>query len=369
MLVFGIVMTVLGSILPSIIENLNINKINAGLLPLLLTFGILLGSIVFGPIIDRFGYKSLLALANILILVGLIGIAVTQSFAFLRIFIFIIGLGGGVINGSANALVADISEEGRSAGLSLLGVFFCVSAFGVPFLLGNLMPHFSYENILLGVSFSVIVPILFFILPRFPEPKQVQGFPLKEGIGLLKEIPLLLFGFILLFESGMEMSVGSWASSFFKEELSVDVNKAIIYFSFYWLGMMVARLALNSLLKRFASAQILRICIGITFVGTLLMLFSHNLLFAVLGIILIGMGLAAAFPIILGFVGDHYTKLSGTAFSIVFVLALLGGMALPYLIGVISNSYGLRASFFIIPVSLICQLLLLTAVLNRIARK
>ena len=46
MLVFGIVMTVLGSTLPSIIVKFNIDKINAGSLPLLLTFGILLGSIV-----------------------------------------------------------------------------------------------------------------------------------------------------------------------------------------------------------------------------------------------------------------------------------------------------------------------------------
>ena len=369
MLVFGIVMTVLGSTLPSIIVKFNIDKINAGSLPLLLTFGILLGSIVFGPIVDRFGYKGLLIVAIFFILFGLIGIAVTRSFTLLRVFVFIIGLGGGVINGSSNALVADISEKDRSAGLSLLGVFFCISAFGVPFLLGNLLSRFSYENILLGVSLSVVIPLLFFIIPRFPAPKHVQGFPLKEGIGLLKELPLMLFGFILFFESGMEISVGSWASSFFKEELGADVNKAVVYFSFYWLGMMAARLVLNNLLKKFAPANILRVFIGITFVGTLLMIFTHNLPLAIFGVILVGIGLAAAFPIILGFVGDRYSQLSGTAFSISFVLALLGGMSMPYLIGLISNSYGLRVSFFIIPISLICQLLLLTVVLRRIAKR
>ena len=126
MLAFGIVLTTLGAVLPSVIERFGIDKAVAGSLFLLMTFGILLGSIVFGPIVDRNGYKGMLLLALALIVVGLEGIAFAPSMAWLRVAVSLIGFGGGIINGGTNALVADVSADGRTAGLSLLGVFFGV---------------------------------------------------------------------------------------------------------------------------------------------------------------------------------------------------------------------------------------------------
>ena len=116
MLAFGIVLTTLGAVLPSVIERFGIDKAVAGSLFLLMTFGILLGSIVFGPIVDRNGYKGMLLLALALIVVGLEGIAFAPSMAWLRVAVALIGFGGGIINGGTNALVADMSAEGRTAG-------------------------------------------------------------------------------------------------------------------------------------------------------------------------------------------------------------------------------------------------------------
>src|SRR6185369_8016751 len=136
------------------------------------------GSVVFGPIVDRNGHKGLLFLATALIVVGLEGIAFAPSMGWLRVAIATIGFGGGIINGGANALVADISADGRSAGLSLLGVFFGVGAVGVPFVLSTLLGWFSYTEIIASVGALVAVPLVMIALTTFPEPKQPQGFPL-----------------------------------------------------------------------------------------------------------------------------------------------------------------------------------------------
>lgn len=128
MLVFGIVMTVLGSILPSLIDRFAVDKAAAGSSITLLSVGILAGSLVFGPLVDRYGFKGMLTACSLLVFLGLEALAFAPSFDLLRAAVFFVGFGGGVINGGTNALVSDISEEGRSAGLSLLGVFFGLGA-------------------------------------------------------------------------------------------------------------------------------------------------------------------------------------------------------------------------------------------------
>src|SRR5206468_369605 len=102
-LTFGIVLTTLGAVLPSIIERFGIDKAAAGSLFLLNTFGIVIGSVVFGPIVDRNGYKEMLIIAIAIIVVGLEAIAFAPSMTWLRAAVVLTGFGGGLINGGANA--------------------------------------------------------------------------------------------------------------------------------------------------------------------------------------------------------------------------------------------------------------------------
>jgi FHS family glucose/mannose:H+ symporter-like MFS transporter len=360
MLTFGIVLTTLGAVLPAVIERFGIDKAVAGSLFLLMTFGILIGSLVFGPIVDRNGYKGLLLLATALIVLGLEGIAFAPSIGWFRAAIATIGFGGGIINGGTNALVADISVDGRTAGLSLLGVFFGVGAVGVPFTLGSLLGAVSYAAIIASVGALVLVPLVLTAVTPFPAPKQPQGFPLVAAKGLLRDPVLILTGFMLFLESGMEITVGGWTATFFKEELQIPDQRALVYLSVYWFGMMLARLALGALLKRASPTRILLSSLATAFVGALLLILTDSAPLAAIGVFLLGCGFAATFPVILGFVGDRYTQLSGTAFSIVMVMALTGGMILPYLTGVLGATYGLRGSFIIVPAAL-CLLATLLA--------
>ena len=360
MLIFGIVFSILGSILPSVIEKFAIDKINAGSLMSFLAIGTLLGSLIFGPIADRFGYKILLIICTSLILIGLETIAWAPEFWILRISVLLIGIGGGVINGGTNALVADISEGERSAKLSLLGIFFGVGAIGMPFLLGMLLELISYEIFITITGLIVILPIFYFTLIRFPKPKQEQGFPIAQGLGLVKQVPLLLLAFMLFFESGMEITIGSWTSTFFIEELSTDSNLAVTLLSFFWLGIVVARLVLGQILKTISPSLMLILCLIIAVISISLMIVSNNLYLAVPALFLMGVGCAAGFPVILSFIGDLYPQLSGTAFSIAFVIALIGGTIVPFSIGVLASTYKLRAAFVILPISIIIMLSLFT---------
>ena len=366
MLAFGIVLTTLGAVLPSVIERFGIDTAAAGSLFLLMTFGILLGSLVFGPIVDRNGYKGMLLLATALIAVGIEGIAFAPSMAWLRVAVVVVGFGGGIINGGTNALVADVSADDRTAGLSLLGVFFGVGAVGVPFVLASLLGTFSHSAIIAAVGAFVAVPFVITAATPFPAPKQPQGFPLATARRLLRDPVLLLMGLMLFLQSGIEITVGGWTATFFKDELRITERRALVYLSLYWFGMMLARLALGSVLKRAAPTRVQLACIALGFVGAATLILARDASVAALGVFLLGVGFAATFPVVLGFVGDRYAELSGTAFSVVIVMALTGGMLLPWLTGVLGATYGLRTSFAIVPVALVLLSLLLGVVTTRL---
>jgi fucose permease len=109
--------------------------------------------------------------------------------------------------------------------------------------------------------------------------------------------------------------------------------------------------------------------ISVAIVGALLLIVTRSASLAALGVFLVGCGFAPVFPLILGFVGDRYANLSGTAFSVVIVMALIGGMLLPYLTGVIGAVHGLRGSLVIVPVALLALGMLLLASRERVAAR
>jgi MFS transporter, FHS family, glucose/mannose:H+ symporter len=366
MLVFGIMLTTLGAVLPSLIERFGLDKAAAGSLFTLMSLGILAGSLVFGPLADRYGFKALLVVSAGLILAGLQGLAFAPEFGWLRPAILLIGFGGGVINGGATALVADITDEGKTAGLSLLGVFFGIGAVGVPFSLAMLLGAFGYTTLVALLGLTLLLPMAFMLAIRFPPPKHAHGFPLARAAGLVREPLLLLLGLMLFLQSGMEITLGGWTATFFQEELGLAGDSSLLYLSLYWFGLMLARLALGTVLARVPPRPVLAASMLMSFTGALLLLGTGTLLPAAAGVFLLGAGFAAVFPVLFGIAGERYAALSGTAFGIMLVMALTGGSTLPLVTGVLGEGYGLRASLLIVPAALLVQAVLFVLVLRRL---
>jgi len=327
----------------------------------------MLGSLVFGPIVDRYGYKMLLIISVLISAISLEGLAFTKTLSLLYICIFLIGLGGGIINGGTSALVADISSDHKGASLSLLGVFFGIGALGMPLLLGLLSEHFEFTTILAAVGMFMILPVIYFILLKFPDPKQAQGFPLKEGIKLVKQPALLLTGFFLFFQSGVESLVNNWTTSFLQAELSITNEKALYALSFQVVGLTIARLLLGTILKKFSSFVVLIISLLMVVAGNALLYLTDSYSISIAALIITGMGLAGGFPIILGYVGQLYANLSGTAFSIALVIALIGNTIINYSFGWIAKNYHIGYLPAGVIICILCMILVLFAIRRKIA--
>jgi MFS family permease len=368
-LLFGIVMISLGTINTFLTDKLALTELTIASLAALLPFGILIGSLVFGPVVDRFGYKIVLILCTLLIAAAIEGIAFAPALGVIQIAFFIIGFSGGAINGSTNALVADISITNKGAQLSLLGVFYGIGALGMPAVLGIMSKFFDYTNVIKVAGIVVLLPLIYFCLVSFPEPKHKQGFPIKKSLLLLKDTTLILIGCILFFESGMEGIINNWTTTYLQDVVGVDSSRALFALSYLIIALTLTRLILGGLLRHIPAYIVLIISFIGIFVGAGVMRLSAGYTGNVLGLIILGIGFAAGFPVLLGYVGEIYADLSGTAFSIVFVIALMGNMLINYFVGIIAHNFGIQNYLSILLIAVVLMLILLSIVLKKISSK
>jgi FHS family glucose/mannose:H+ symporter-like MFS transporter len=342
MLIFGIGLISLGAMLPDLKLKHSLDAVKAGTLFSILPIGTLAGSLLFGPVCDRYGYRILLAVSTFLMFAGFEGLAYTNALGLLGVSVFLIGLGGGAVNGATNAVVADISTSGKGANLSLLGVFFGIGALGMPLILSILEKSFSFEAIVAATGFLALAATVLFAAVSFPPAKQSGGISVKQIGNLIKDVTLLLIAFFLFFQSSFEGLVNNWTTTYLIERLSVTQSNALIGLSSYVAGMTVMRLLIGSAFRKVREKNLLFSSFVLILVALVLVKLSGSIVTASAGLALMGAGLAAGFPTMLGLVGNRYPQLSGTAFSFVLAVALLGNMLVNYSMGQVAQNYGIK---------------------------
>lgn len=366
MLLFGVSLITLGSVAPGLREKFSLDAISVGTLFSILPFGILTGSLVFGPFADKYGYKMIFVLAGLGMFAGFQGIAYASSTILLYLCVVIFGLGGGVINGSSNAVVSDVSSTNKSANLSLLGVFFAIGALGMPFILGALEKKYSFETIVASVGYVALFGTILFLFTQFPVAKQSHGVSLSRFWSLLTDSFILLIGFFLFCQSSFEAIINNWATTYLLDKIPVTTSEALYTLSLYVAGMAVMRIILGKLLRQVKPSSALLFSIGLLAIGGLMLQFSSVLVFATAAMVILGAGLAAGYPVTLAYVGDRYAAVSGTAFSIVISIGLVGSMIVNYAMGLIAQRYGVEHMVTVVLVLTAGMLCFFLAILKKV---
>lgn len=175
---------------------------------------------------------------------------------------------------------------------------------------------------------------------------------------MLKNPTILLIGFFLFFQSGFETLTTTWTPQYFLEVYSTNTQNALISLTVMSISLTVSRLLLGIALKKIEAYKVLLSGLIITFSGLILMKFGTSYTIGMVGIGMVGFGAAAAFPVMLGYVGTMFPDISGAAFSLVLVMALTGNMLLNALGGIVFETYKV-ASFSLYMMAIILIMLIL----------
>jgi FHS family glucose/mannose:H+ symporter-like MFS transporter len=367
MFVFGIVMAILGAILPTLFSEIQFNKSEAGNLFFTMNLAMLVMSLLFGPVVDRFGFKIFLAICSLLVAFSFFLFTSATTYTIVLIGAIILGFGGGGLNGGTNALTSDVHPERRSAALNRLGIFFGFGALTIPFLIGALLGRLGLDPILMFATFLSLIPFILFVSFAFPKPKHEQGFPLLEAKKVIKHPLLWLCGLLLFFQSGNEFTVGGWISTYLNEHFGLAPSAASFLLAGYWTAIMSGRLVSSRIVKfvkneaLILGSAFLSLCAAISVVA------APSKELSSLGVILLGLGFAAIFPTTLAIAGETFPSFTGTAFGIIFVVALTGGMLSPWLAGKIAHVYSIQKAMFI-PVFNCSMIIVILMLLKRTLR-
>jgi fucose permease len=369
MFVFGIVMAVLGAILPSLFEKIGFSEGAAGNLFLSMNFAMLVMTLAFGPLVDRFGFKALLAISSLLVAASFLLLAGASTYPALVLAVMVLGFGGGGLNGGTNALTSDVNEGARRGpALNVLGIFFGFGALTIPFLKGTLLRSVGLQNIILLATGLGLVPLLLFASFRFPRAKQAQGFPIREAARIMGNPLLWLCGSLLFFQSGNEFTAGGWISTHLEKTFGIGPSAAALVLAGYWAAVMAGRLLSARFTRLLRNERLVLAGAGLALAASVLLALAPSGALAMAGAVLLGLGFSSIYPTTLAIVGENFAAFTGTAFSIVIAVGLAGGMIAPWLVGRIGQASGLRHGL-LVPVFNCAMIIVLMVLIRRILRK
>lgn len=363
---FGISMVIIGSILPVLKSRFGMTDIEAGGLFTILPIGLLIGSVLFGPIVDKFGYRGVLSVASLFLAIGFLGIAHAPSIFLLTVCIFFFGIGGGTINGATSALVSDLSEgKAKIINLNWLGMFYGVGAFSMPLVLSLI----SDNKLVVVLNVAAILSLLsgvIFLLIKYPLTVEKEKVTLKVIPTFVKNKLFMTITLYLFFQSAFEAIVNNWSVSYFIDTLGIEQGKALVALSYSVLGLIVMRVLIGSVLKNLNHNKLIFLSLLLFVLGSAGLL-MNGYLFNSIGMFVLGAGLAPGFPVMLGIVGEMFKEVSGTAFSFAMFIALIGNTIINYTTGLLTNYYGMQAYIFVV-LGVIAFMILIYAVIIRLEK-
>ncbi len=229
-------------------------------------FGICLGQLISGPLLDHFGRKNVLYFGLSIYVLSSIACAFAPSVEALTIFRLFQALGGSVGMVAPNAIIRETFEEKeRPKVMSLMILILGVSPILAPSLGSLLLTLASWKAIFLVLS-GILLSIIFLIKSWLPEkinhekrgPFKVTTIA-KAYRALFKEKEYLVFAFTGAIGAGSIFSFVGGAPLTFLNYYQVSESKFGLLFAIVASGIISASQLNHIVLKKYTSLQVLRV--------------------------------------------------------------------------------------------------------------
>ncbi|MGM8365974.1 MFS transporter [Virgibacillus sp. W0181] len=304
----------------------------------------IVGNILGGHWIDRFGRKKMLFNGMIFVAVVLLLYPLAKTGEQLLIVRLLHGLAGGVLIPAAFAYIGDRTTEGsRGKTMAFTGAGIGVAAIIGPAIGGIMAARSSISTVFILVSILFLITALLtlkFVTESFYTTERGK-FNFQEFIPLLKH-PLILQASLAAFALMISNGTLAFALPLNVEEMGLTSETTGILLSIFGIVALVVFLTpLNRVYDQFSS--IVLVISGICLISLALLLLSifAGLTSNVIAMVVYGCGFALIFPSMNRIVADASTKVDrGKAYGIFYAFFSLGVVAGSFISGAVAELIG-----------------------------
>ena len=346
----GIVISLIGPILPLFMAKWGLNDSRAGLFSLVQFSGSFMGVLASSALISAKGFKPAITLGMALLGLG---------FALLNAPIFVLallasglyGLGYGLATPGTNLWVGESYGTRRASALSVMNLAWGAGAISSS-PLAMLAMRTSHVSLLLNVV-GVLGVVLALGLLRMPfgKPAQKENASSGEAQGTAGTGVAILLATLFFVYVGTEVGTSYWASTHAARATAWAGNTWALAPMFFFAGLLGGRGAAAAILLHRKEVTVA--------VGGLLLAAAGETIFvagrspATLfgGAFLAGLGLASIFPILIAWLSKWYGTRARKVGGVMFALAALGSALMPPLVGVVSRYSGSLRIGLLVPLA------------------
>lgn len=359
---FGMVLNVVGVIIPVLIAEYQLTLFMGGLLAFAfyISFGVC--SVPAGLAADRFGAKPLVLAGMGLMAAGCAAMPLAGSFATTTFFAFAIGSGVALLQTAGNALIEHLDRPDNYHRNLTLTIGFCgIGAFTGPILLSALQSAGQpWQRLYEGFAVFCFIQILFLVSSRFPQivSEEARKVRIVEIVRLLRHPIAVTYFFGVFFYVGAEVGSASWIVKFFEQVHGIgSVGHGprvlgltlpavpVLTVSLYWGLQGVGRLISGPGITKWGARPMLRIYA----LGALLSLaFSTVSPPRLAAVCFAACGFFTSILITLLFSGAiHSFSQAQGAISGLLVTASIGGAIIPPLVGLTADHFSMRIAMMV----------------------
>jgi fucose permease len=321
--------------------------------------GFVLGSLHSGVLIGRLGFRIAGVAGGVAFVLATLYLASRPPLAALIAVQMVVGYATGMLESVLSAYIA--AQSDATTLLNRLHAFFGVGALIGPALAAWIVGFTTWTVVCLVLAVACVPLAVGFALvypgsppgsavPPAPAAPALASPPARGGLlgAALRDRGVLAGAAMLAVYVGVELGVGNWAFSYLVQGRGLSQSLAGYAVSGYWLGLTAGRFLISPVAARLGltTSGLMYCCLsGIAAALTLTWLAPTSVT-AGAALVLLGFFLGPVFPTTMA-VASRLTspRLAPTAIGVMNAGSSVGGAALPWLAGAITQGAGIGALF------------------------
>jgi len=334
--------------IPTIKESIKLSDAALGSVLFALPMGFFIALPFAGWLIAKAGSKKAVISSAVFYSLSLVLIGSSSSVLYLVLSLFSFGFLANILNISINTQAVAVEGLYKKRLMATFHGLWSLAGFagaGIgTWLIGhNVLP--LHHFIFICATFLVVNVVCAFYIVKNDEIA-VE----KRPVFAMPDKSLIKLGFIAFCSMMAEGAMFDWSGVYFSKVIHVDKQLTGIGYTTFMIAMAGMRFFADNLSGHIGLKRILQVSGLLTTSGLLLSVIFPEMMPALLGFFLIGIGVSSVVPMVYSAAGKSKTLSPGTALTAVSSVGFMGFLIGPPTIGFIAEATSLRISFLAITI-------------------